>query len=126
DRIDLVAEKTAYRPGETARIMVQSPFESATALITVEREGILSSRVETLTGSAPHIEIPLTERHLPNVFVSVILLNGRSAPPTDGADAGAPGFKVGYTQLSVDPGLHHLRVEVRPNREQYRPGDEVT
>lgn len=126
DRIELVPERTDYRPGETARLMVQSPYESATALITVEREGIISSRVETLTGSAPQIEIPLTERHLPNVFVSVILLNGRTAPPTTTSDVGAPGFKIGYATLRVDPGRHHLRVEVEPEETQYRPGDEVT
>ena len=54
DRIALVADRTTpYAPGETARLMVQSPFETATALVTVEREGVLSSRVVTLRGSAP-------------------------------------------------------------------------
>ncbi len=126
DRIDLVPDHTTYAPGETAKVMVQSPYESATALVTVEREGILSSRVVTLEGSAPQIEIPLTENHLPNVFVSVVLLNGRAAPPSATDDAGAPSFKIGYTTLRVDPGVRHLRVEVEPNEEQYRPGDEVT
>ena len=65
DRIDLVPDHTTYAPGETAKVMVQSPYESATALVTVEREGIISSRVVTLEGSAPQIEIPLTEAHLP-------------------------------------------------------------
>ncbi len=126
DRIDLVPERTTYRPGETARFMVASPFERATALITVERDGILSSRVETLVGSAPQIEIPLTEAHLPNVFVSVILLHGRTAPPTAAADAGAPAFKVGYAGIRVDPGVRHLSVEVLPERAPMRPGEEAT
>ena len=134
DRVELVAERDRYAPGETARILVQSPYEEATALITVEREGILSSRVETLVGSAPQIEIPLGEEHLPNVFVGVILLNGRtphqvrgrlSAPDSTG-DAGAPGFKMGYASLTVDPGARHLRVEVTPEKASYRPGEEVT
>ena len=126
DRIDLIPERTTYRPGETARFMVASPYERATALITVERDGILSSRVETLVGSAPQIEVPLTEAHLPNVFVSVILLNGRTAKPTPTSDAGAPGFKIGYAGIAVDPGVRHLRVAIEPDRETYRPGDEAT
>jgi uncharacterized protein YfaS (alpha-2-macroglobulin family) len=126
DRIDLIPERTTYRPGETARFMVASPYERATALITVERDGILSSRVETLVGSAPQIEVPLTEAHLPNVFVSVILLNGRTAPPTPASDAGAPGFKIGYAGIAVDPGVRHLHVEIEPDRETYRPGEEAT
>ena len=126
DRIDLVPERTRYAPGETARIMVPSPYEEATALITVERDGIIDSRVETLTGSAPQIEIPLAERHLPNVYVSVILLNGRTAAPRRTSDPGAPGFKMGYTQLRVDPGTRHLQVDVTPQRSTYRPGEAVT
>ena len=126
DRIDLVPERTSYRPGERARLMVQSPYEEATALITVEREGILSSRIETLRGSAPQIEIPLDETHLPNVFVSVVLLKGRTARPGATSDGGAPGFKMGYASLRVDPGERHLQVEVEADRETYRPGEEVT
>ena len=126
DRITLTPEKTTYKPGETARIMVQSPFEEATALITVEREGILSSRVTTLVGSAPQIEVPIGEEHMPNVYVSVMLLQGRSAPPNGGNDPGAPTFKMGYIPLRVDPDTRHLAVEIIPDEETYRPGDEVT
>ena len=126
DRIELVPERTRYAPGETARLMVQSPYEEATALITVEREGILSSRVTTLTGSTPQIEIPLTEEHLPNAFVSVMLWTGRTAAPDAGSDPGAPGFKIGYASLRVDAGRRHLQVEVTPDQQEYRPGEEVT
>ena len=126
DRIELVPERTRYAPGETARLMVQSPYETATALITVEREGILSSRVTTLTGSTPQIEIPLTEEHLPNAFVSVMLWTGRTAAPDAGSDPGAPGFKIGYASLRVDAGRRHLQVEVTPDQQEYRPGEEVT
>jgi uncharacterized protein YfaS (alpha-2-macroglobulin family) len=40
NRIELTPEKQTWKPGETARIMIQSPWESATALVTTEREGI--------------------------------------------------------------------------------------
>ena len=126
DRIDLVPERTDYAPGETARLLVKNPFETATALVTVEREGVISSRVETLEGSAPQIEIPLDDEHIPNVYVSVILLNGRTAAPQTSSDPGAPGFRIGYTSLRVDPDQKHLRVSVDPGQQEYRPGEEVT
>ena len=125
DRIELTPERSDYRPGETATIMVQSPFEEAQALITIEREGIISSRVETLVGSAPKIEIPLSDAHMPNIFVSVMLLSGRTAPPSGIFDAGAPSFKMGYTTLNVDPGQRHASVEVLPDKQEYRPGETV-
>jgi len=126
DRIDLVPERTTYAPGETARIMVPSPYEEATALITVEREGILSSRVTTLTGSTPQIEIPLAERHMPNAFVSVMLWKGRTAAPDGSGDPGAPGFKMGIAELRVDAEQRHLQVDVTPDQQEYRPGETVT
>ena len=126
DRVDLVLDQTSYTPGETARILVQSPFETATALVTVEREGVIESRVETLTGSAPQIEVALDERHLPNVFVSVVLLHGRSSPPAGDLDPGAPQFRMGIAEIRVDAESRRLSVEVEPTNREVRPGDEVT
>jgi uncharacterized protein YfaS (alpha-2-macroglobulin family) len=39
NRIDLVPERQTWKPGETARLMIKSPWEQATALVTTEREG---------------------------------------------------------------------------------------
>ena len=129
DRIELVADRPSYKPGELARVMVKSPFETAQALVTLEREGVLSQQVLTLTGSTPTIEIPLTRKHLPNVFVSVILLRGRSSSfvfSEEGEDVGRPAFKIGYVNLPVDPGTQHLKVAVKPDRSDYLPGATVT
>ena len=43
DRIDVLPERKRYEPGETARLQVRMPFQEATALVTVEREGVLES-----------------------------------------------------------------------------------
>ncbi len=44
NRINLVPENASLTAGETARIMIQSPWQHATALLTVEREGVRSYR----------------------------------------------------------------------------------
>src|SRR5690606_27898448 len=38
--VELVPDKKTYRVGETARILVKSPFPEAEALLTVERAGV--------------------------------------------------------------------------------------
>ena len=129
DRIDLVPDRTNYKPGDVARVMVKSPFDKAQALVTTEREGIISRSVMTLQGTMPVIEIPIDEQHLPNVFVSVILLKGRTAHlvfSEEGEDVGRPAFKIGYTTLQVDASSQRLNVTVQADRENYRPGDVVT
>ena len=48
DRIDLLPEKKRYEPGDTARFQVRTPFKEATALVTIEREGVLDAFVKTM------------------------------------------------------------------------------
>ena len=81
NRIDLVPERKTYKPGDTARIMIQSPWEQATALVTTEREGIRSHRQFALTSTQQSISVPITEDDIPNVFVSVLLVKGRTQRP---------------------------------------------
>lgn len=134
DRIELVCDKTRYKPGETAKIMVKSPYESARAVVTLEREGIIDQWITTVRGSADTISVPLTNLHLPNVFVCVMLYQGRNGENNfsqdekdeDKQDLGKPSFKIGYTNLPVDPGNKHLAVEVTPDKKEYRPGEKVT
>jgi len=129
DIIDLVADKKKYKPGDTARILVKSPYEKATALVTLERELILERRVIEVEGSASTIEIPIQSDHLPNVYVSVMLFAGRLPDKgfgEDGFDLGKPSFKIGYVNLPVETGEKRLNVKVSTDKPTYRPGEEVT
>jgi uncharacterized protein YfaS (alpha-2-macroglobulin family) len=136
NRIDLVPEKTTYRPGETARLMIQSPWEQATALVTTEREGIRSHRRFALSSTQQSIDVPITEDDVPNVFVSVLLVKGRTASaPTsqaalagegDTSDPGKPSFRLGYAELAVEDRAKRLTVTVRADREEYRPAAKAT
>ena len=81
DRIDLLPEKREVEPGQTARLQVRMPFAQATALVTVEREGVMDARVMVLSGREPVIELPIpkagTATWAPNVIVSAFVLRGR-------------------------------------------------
>jgi hypothetical protein len=128
DKIELVTNKTDFSPGETASLIVKSPYEEALALISIEREGIIHHFTRKLQGSAPQIDIPILKNYLPNVFISVILLQGRVEAPagkTNESDVGRPSFKIGYTSLSVSPKEKQLTVAVKTDRKEYRPGDSV-
>jgi uncharacterized protein YfaS (alpha-2-macroglobulin family) len=123
NRIDLVPAKKTYKPGETARIMVKSPWEHATALLTTEREGVRTWKQFELTSTQQTITVPITEKDIPNVFVSVLLVKGRSKDVVteDASDPGKPSFRLGYTELKVIDSAKRLKVEVKANRDEYRP-----
>jgi alpha-2-macroglobulin len=125
-QVELVPDRKSYEVGQTAHVLVKSPFKSAEALITVERAGLYSQRRMTLSGPMPTIDIPVTEDHRPNTFVSVLLIRGRSkpAPAKIGkADIGAPAFRVGYAALPVNPEARRLTLALKPSRTDLRPGD---
>jgi len=127
DRIDLVPDKPAYEPGETAKILVKSPFPEVDALLTVEREGIFSRRKVRLEGSAGVLEVPIDESMIPNAFVGVLLSRGRVADggQAAGDDPGRPSIRLGYTELRVEKKAKRLRVSVTPDRAEYRPREKV-
>lgn len=115
----LVPDRATYRPGDTALILVPTPFDvPALALVTLEREGVLSEQVLTLSPDSPMLEIPLQEQHAPNVYLSVALIRPGTAP-------GGPALAFGLVELQVSAERQQLQVALTPDREQAAPGEEV-
>jgi len=125
-QLDLALNKKEYKVGDTARVLVKSPFPSSEALVTVERAGIYRTQRVKLTGPTPTVTVPVTDDLRPNAFVSVHLVRGRTkAPPVDKgkADVGAPQYRVGYAEIRVDPEARRLKVAVTPDKENLKPGE---
>ncbi len=125
--IDLIPEKTTWTPGEQARILVQSPWPEARALVTTEREGVRSYKQVEIRSTQDTVTVPVTSADIPNVFVSVLLVKGRTSgsPSATELDPGRPDYRIGYAMLSVDDAEKRLKVNVRADRDAYRPADPV-
>lgn len=152
DRIDVIPEKRSYNPGETARLQVRTPFREATALVAIEAEGIIETRVVPLSRFKPIIELPVNAEWGPNVFVSVLAVRGRIQPlkwtsffdwgwreplswfkewwnpeqPTAMVDLAKPAFKLGLASLDVGTDGFRLKVDVKPEKADYRPRDKAS
>ncbi|MGD1993541.1 MAG: Ig-like domain-containing protein [Anaerolineae bacterium] len=128
DRFDLISDKATYTPGETAEILIPSPFEGEHwALVTIERGGILQQEVVRLESNSAVYQLPITAAHVPNVYVSVVVVQGLEDALA--AAAGAPAvasYKVGYVALAVEPEPQTLEIEITPSTEQAEPGSQVT
>jgi uncharacterized protein YfaS (alpha-2-macroglobulin family) len=149
DRIDVIPEKRSYAPGETVRLQVRTPFREATALVSVEAGGIIDSFVVPLSRFKPVIELPAKGEWGPNVFVSVLVVRGRVQPlkwysffqwgwrepagwfrewwsplqPTAMVDLAKPAYKLGLATIDVGVDAFKLKVEVTPEKPDYRPRD---
>ncbi|MGM9992058.1 MAG: Ig-like domain-containing protein [Candidatus Bruticola sp.] len=129
DEILLNCNKKDYNIGETAKILVQSPFEEANALITVESDTVLDSWVSNLKGSSPVIDVPIKDFYAPNVYVSVLMVKGREGKVSlskDGLDLSKPTYKFGYAELKVKNPKNKLKVEVSADLPKYKPGQNVS
>ena len=72
---ELVADETMLRVGDIARFTLQSPILSGKAFIAVEKDDmILDAFTRDITGASLRIEIPITEKHVPNIYVKAFLI----------------------------------------------------
>lgn len=128
DQIAIISDKDSYLDGEKVKLVVQSPYKNALALLTVERDGIYHQEVFQLKGDTPSLEFAIKADYAPNVYASVVLVRGREHYERDatGFETGAPGFKIGYLNIPVDPSEQRLTVKVAPDREQITPGQKMT
>ncbi|MEJ2166071.1 MAG: alpha-2-macroglobulin family protein [Desulfobacterales bacterium] len=125
--LEIIAEKPSYRVGDTARYLVQNPFPGAQALVTVERYGVLQSRVQTLESATSIIELEVQEDFLPGFFLSVVVMSPRvEKPPSDSqVDLGKPAFRMGYVKVPVVDPYKEIQVQVEPQRDTYKPRERV-
>ncbi len=122
--VTLTADREVYQTGETARVLIQSPFERARAWITLERDGVLQSHTQVVSGPSPTISVPITDHMLPNAFVGVHLLEDR-AQLGNKAHAIADSYRFGYVELRTDPAQKRLSVDIKADRASYRPRQKV-
>jgi uncharacterized protein YfaS (alpha-2-macroglobulin family) len=148
DRMDIVPDAKSYAAGGTAHVQVRMPFRSATALVTVEREGVLSSFVTTISGKDPVVNVPLPGAYAPDVFISVMAVRGRiagwrlwladlarrwhlpffsreGAYPTALVDLAKPSYRIGMAKVTVGWEAHQLKVAVQADRARYRVRDQA-
>lgn len=118
--LQLVADKDEYAVGDVARVLVPAPFDApALAWVTVERGSVLEGTLVEFDGVSQIIEVPITEEHVPNIFLSVVMVVGSEA-------LGAPAtFKVGTVELPVDISSRRLDVIVTPGKATYQPRQEA-
>lgn len=127
-KLELVAEKSSFSVGETARFMVKNPFPGARALITIERHGILESWQQRLHGSAPVIEFEMKPNYAPGAYLSVVVTKprtGNTVPKQGEVDLDKPAFKMGYKKLTVSNPSNPLKLVISSDSEVYKPGGTV-
>jgi alpha-2-macroglobulin len=117
----VVPERKSHAPGDVARLVLESPFQQARALVIVEEPAGNVYRWVDVEGGKAVAEIPIEARHVPNLPVHVVLLRGRLGEGKDDDARYRPQTVAATVELEVEPVRNRVQVKVE-HPASARPG----
>ncbi len=113
DGVEILVDKSAFRVGQTAPVMIVTPASNRWVLFSVDAGSILDYHLVHVEGTVKLIELPIEEKHVPNVY-----LNAASVADLE--------LSVDQKEIIVPPLRNVIDVSVKPDREQYQPREKGT
>jgi uncharacterized protein YfaS (alpha-2-macroglobulin family) len=127
NRIELITDKPEYQVGDVAEILIPSPFSGTVqALLTIERGHVMEVQVHQLHSNSAVLRVPINEQYVPNVFISVIVVQG-----SEQAADGMATFKMGLVNVPISVEAKELNITITPDKgmeqgQHYGPRDTAT
>ena len=113
--LELVVDKKEYRPGEEARILVNTRQKNSVVLLFPRSNGNSATEMRPvrIKGRSKEVGIKLTRDDIPNIHVhAVTLINGAVVTET--------------RQIVIPPEKRLISVEVLPAKEKFKPREKGT
>jgi uncharacterized protein YfaS (alpha-2-macroglobulin family) len=110
ERVQIVADKKTYQPGDTAHVLIVTSKEPTSVLVTVEGNGLYSGQVIKSSGGSITVDVPIKPEYAPNFYVAAVFIRGNK-------------LYQGSKSLNVPPVQHQLNVQLLPSKPQYQPGE---
>jgi uncharacterized protein YfaS (alpha-2-macroglobulin family) len=125
----ITTDKPSYAPGETATLIIQSPFQNAQALAIVEQpNGVFDYQFVDIANGFARYALTLKKEQTPKLAVHVLIMRGRlkdSAPaPASNIDQGKPVTIAATKWVEVTPVKNIATVKL-DYPAKARPGQEV-
>ena len=111
--LDVIVDKETFRAGQTATVMLVTPSSGRWVVLTTTGDEILDTQVIRLDGTVKVVQVPIDERHVPNFFITASSVFDRQ-------------IATDMERVVVPPVEHFIDVEVKSDREEYRPREEGT
>ncbi|MDB6112979.1 MAG: Large extracellular alpha-helical protein, partial [Pedosphaera sp.] len=113
DGVEIIVDKDTFRIGEKAPVMLSVPTNDRYVLFTVEGADLYNYQLVHVTGTVKLVELPIEEKHVPNIFLNAALVSDRE-------------LSIDSKPVVVPPAKNFITVDVKPDREQYQPQEEGT
>ncbi|MBS1151777.1 MAG: alpha-2-macroglobulin domain protein, partial [Myxococcaceae bacterium] len=118
---ELKPDKKSYAPGETAHLVVQSPYTTARALVVVEEPTGNTYTWQAVNGGKAVIDVRITDKYVPNLPVHVVLMRGRLGEGKTDDARYKPASAAASVDLEVEPTKNLVKVEIN-HAETAKPG----
>jgi uncharacterized protein YfaS (alpha-2-macroglobulin family) len=109
--VQILTDKDTFRAGQKAPVMLVAPTNDRFVLFSVEADDLLSYQLVRMSGTVKLIELPIEERHVPNIYLSAAMVNDKQ-------------MFMDTKQIVVPPVQNFLNVEVKSDREEYQAREE--
>jgi hypothetical protein len=119
-------DKTTYKPGDTATVLVQSPFADAELHVAVVRHGVLWETTQHTTSAAPTVRFTVTPQMLPNAAVQAFVVRHGAPPKQQPADNGNALARTGLAAFEVALDSKYLTAAIAPKSDVLQPGARQT
>ncbi|HEU4753984.1 MAG TPA: alpha-2-macroglobulin family protein, partial [Armatimonadota bacterium] len=111
--IQLRVENPYYEEGQTAKVLLTTPEPDCAVLLTREANNeILAKQLLRVKGRSLELQIPLTRREVPNVYLQAVMVRG-----------GQP--YQATVELFVPPVRQFAAISVQADKERYEPGQKA-
>ena len=117
--VEIIPGQAWYPEGAKAQLLLRSPVSPATALVTLERDGIAHAQVVRLKGPNTPLSVSLGQGLAPNAWVGVSVLGPHRSPPLPFATMSE------RVRLAIRPSGGQLRVSLRTERHQTLPDTQL-
>ncbi len=111
--LEIIVDKDTFRAGQKAPVMISAPVSNRWVLFSIEGENLMSYQLVHLDGTVKLLEVPIEEKHEPNIFLSASMVNERQ-------------LFTDTKQIIVPPDRHFLNVEVTADQSNYQPREDGT
>ena len=118
---ELKPDKKTYAPGDTAHLLIQSPYTTARALVVIEEPMGNTYAWHAVNGGKAVIDVRVTDKLVPNLPVHVVLMRGRLGEGKTDDARYKPASSAASVDLEIEPTRNLVRIEIN-HPETAKPG----
>lgn len=122
--LTVVPDKASYKPGETANILIQTPYKNGKLIVCIEEPKETLFEVLDVDGGKVIYTLNIKPYYIPRIPIHFIFIKPRTSDIIKDYDLGKPQTFAGSIYLNVLPVKHIIDIEIK-HPEQVGPGEKV-